>query len=62
MADLHELLAEQGFAQNVASNVLTIAEGLLDRNQMAALACVAKHFSVAYELKYANGMATPTVE
>ena len=58
-AELHELLTGPIYATTTASNVVTITEGRLNREQMAALACVADAFSVACELKYAMDLATP---
>ena len=52
MESLYKHLSRHVHGKQVAGDVMIIAEGPMNREEMAALACVAKHCSIPFQMKY----------
>ena len=59
MEAMHKQLSGHIHGPIMDAFIVTIPEGSLDKVQMEALACVAEHFNIAYEMKYAREPTAP---
>ena len=60
MESLYQHLSGHVYGKQVAGHVMIVAEGPVNREEMAALACVAKHCSVPFQMKYEVVSVPPT--